>query len=128
MSLEPFQEKILKQIIHQEQLLSRLYAIFSKQFPQHKEFWENLSKEEEKHAKLITKLYEAAKTGSIFFSEGKTKSYTLEAFIKYQRGRNIPFLFRISTVLLKVAFLGMITSTSFSLSGTGIFSPSLESV
>jgi Rubrerythrin len=81
MSLKPFQEKILQQLINQEVLLSRLYSIFSKQFPQCKEFWEKLSKEEERHAKLIEKLFEATKTGSIFFDEGKIKTYTLTAFI-----------------------------------------------
>ncbi len=81
MSLEPFQEKILKQLIHQEVLLSRLYGLFSKQFSQHKEFWVKLSKEEARHAKLIEKLSEAAKTGLIFFDEGKIKTYTLSAFL-----------------------------------------------
>jgi len=86
MSLDPVQEKILKQLINQEDLLSRLYALFSMQFPQHKEFWGKLSKEEERHAKLIEKLFEATKTGLIFFNEGKTKTYTLTAFITRLEG------------------------------------------
>ena len=86
MSLEPFQEKILEQLIHQEYLLSKLYAIFSKQFPQYKEFWTKLSKEEDRHAKLIEKLSEAAKTGLIFFDEGKIKTYTLTAFLTRLEG------------------------------------------
>ncbi|MFC1859010.1 ferritin family protein [Thermodesulfobacteriota bacterium] len=86
MSLKPFQEKILKQLIHQEVLLSRLYTLFSRQFPQQKEFWGKLSKEEERHAKLIEKLLEATKTGLIFFNEGKTKTYTLNAFITRLEG------------------------------------------
>lgn len=86
MSLEPFQEKIIKQLINQEVLLSRLYALFSKQFPQYEELWEKLSKEEERHAKLIEKLFEATKTGVIFFNEGKTKTYTLAAFITRLEG------------------------------------------
>ena len=46
MRLKPLQEKILKQLINQEVLLSRLYALFSKQFPQYNELWGKLSKEE----------------------------------------------------------------------------------
>jgi len=86
MSIQPFQEKILKQLINQEVQLSRLYAIFSKQFPQDEEFWEKLSKEENRHAKLIEKLYAAAKTGTIVFDEGKIKTYTLEAFLNQLEG------------------------------------------
>jgi len=86
MSLKPFQEKILRQLIQQETLLSKLYALFSKQFPQQKEFWEKLSKEEERHSKLIEKLFEAAKSDLVFFNEGKTKTYTLEVFIKRLEG------------------------------------------
>ncbi len=86
MSLKPFQEKMLKLLIQQETLLSRLYALFSEQFTEQKEFWGKLSKEEERHAKLIEKLLEAAKSGLVFFVEGKTKTYTLEVFIKRLEG------------------------------------------
>ena len=86
MNIKPFQEKILQQLIDQEALLSRLYAIFSKQFPEYQEFWEELSKEEVRHAKLIEKLFEATKTGKIVFDEGKIKTYTLAAFITRLEG------------------------------------------
>jgi hypothetical protein len=86
MSLKPFQEKILQQFMHQERLLSRLYTLFSKQFSQHKAFWQKLSKEEERHAKLIEKLFAATKTGSVVFDEGKIKTYTLAAFITRLEG------------------------------------------
>jgi len=86
MSLESFQETIIRQLVEQETLLSRLYGIFAHQFPRYKEFWEKLSKEEERHAKLIEKLYEATKTGLIVFDEGKMKTYTLSAFITRLKG------------------------------------------
>ena len=86
MSLEPYQEKIIKQLITQEVLLARLYAFFSRQFPPYKELWGKLSKEEERHAKLIQKLLEATKAGLIFFDEGKIKTYTLTAFITRLEG------------------------------------------
>ena len=100
MSIKPFQEKIIQQLINQEALLSRLYSLFSKQFPQYKEFWEKLSKEEERHAKLVEKLFEATKSGSIVFDEGKIKTYTLAAYItrlesiveKAERGELTPVL------------------------------------
>jgi rubrerythrin len=81
MSLKTHQEKIIEQLIDQEKLLSELYAVFSKQFPQYQEFWEKMSKEELRHSKLIEKLFEAAKKGKVFFDEGKIKTYTLNAFL-----------------------------------------------
>lgn len=86
MSLEPYQEKILTQLTHQEALLSKLYAIFAEQFPEYEEFWRKLSKEEERHAKLIEKLFKATKAGLVFFNEGKTKTYTLSSFISRLEG------------------------------------------
>ncbi len=81
MSLKPFQEKILEQLITQEKTLSKLYALFSEQFLQHKDFFTKMSMEEDRHAKLIEKLLEAAEKGIIFFDEGKIKTYTLTAFL-----------------------------------------------
>jgi hypothetical protein len=83
MSLKPYQEKIIQQMIDQERLLSKIYALFADKFPQYNEFWMELSKEEERHAGLIEKLQEAEKKGLVFFDEGKTRSITLTAFITY---------------------------------------------
>ena len=82
MDLKPFQEKIIEQMIIQETMLSELYEYFSKQFPKYKKFWLEISSEEERHAKLLQKLLNAAQKGHIVFSEGKIKTYTLDAFIK----------------------------------------------
>lgn len=81
MSLKPFQVKILEQMIIQERTLSKLYALFADQFPEHKDFLTKMSSEEERHAKLIEKLLEAAEKGIIFFDEGKVKTYTLNIFL-----------------------------------------------
>ena len=81
MSLQAYEEKIIRQLIHQEKLLARLYATFSKQFSQYQEFWFKLSKEEQKHSKLVEKLLEAVKNEKVHFNEGKIKTYTLNAFI-----------------------------------------------
>lgn len=86
MELKPHQEKIIKQLITQEKMLSNLYTIFSKQFPEYSKIWEKLSKEEQRHARLIQKLFDAAKRGKIFFDEGKMKTFTLEAFISRMEG------------------------------------------
>ena len=81
MSLEPYQEKIIQQMVAQERLLSRMYALFAQQFPEYAGFWGKLSKEEEEHSKLIEKLWEAEKNSLVFFDEGKVKTYTLNLLI-----------------------------------------------
>ena len=83
MALKPYQEKIIQQMIDQERLLSELYAVFAKEFPQYSDFWMELSEEEKKHAGLISKLEEAEKKGLVFFDEGKTRAKTLSVFISY---------------------------------------------
>lgn len=96
MGLKPYQEKIINQMITQERLLSEIYALFAKNFPQYSGFWTELSEEEKRHADLIEKLGEAEKKGLVFFDEGKTKTYTLSAFIDYlekqsEKARNKEF-------------------------------------
>jgi len=81
MELKAHQEKIIKQLITQEEMLSKLYGHFSQQFPEYSQFWNQLSKEEHRHARLIQKLFDAAKKGKIFFDEGKITTYTLNAFV-----------------------------------------------
>ncbi|NWH05245.1 ferritin family protein [Desulfobacter latus] len=81
MELKADQEKIIKQLITQEEMLSKLYGHFSEQFPEYSKFWNQLSKEEHRHARLIQKLFDAANRGKIFFDEGKITTYTLNAFI-----------------------------------------------
>jgi len=81
MSLKEYQEKIIRQLITQEKLLARLYEVFSKQFTQSQKFWMKLSKEEQKHAKLIEKLLEAVKKKTVIYDEKKLKTYTLNTFI-----------------------------------------------
>jgi hypothetical protein len=61
MVLKDDQEKILEQLIYQEQLLSTLYGHFSKQFPPFETFWKGLSREEARHALLIGKLRDASR-------------------------------------------------------------------
>ncbi|MCK5519909.1 MAG: rubrerythrin family protein, partial [Candidatus Marinimicrobia bacterium] len=81
MGLKTYQEKMIQQMITQEEMLSKLYGYFSIQFPEYNKFWEHLAKEEQRHARLIQKLFDAAKRGKIFFDEGKIKTYTLSAFV-----------------------------------------------
>ena len=81
MRLNPNQEKIIQQLIAQERLLSKLYAVFANKFPTHANFWTQLSQEEENHARLIEKLRQAEQKGLIFFEESKINIHSLKLFI-----------------------------------------------
>lgn len=82
MNVKPHQERILQQYQRQETLLSLLYSVFARQFPEYGEFWRRLSLEEDKHARLVEKLSRAAAKGVVLFDEGKIKSFALDTFIK----------------------------------------------
>lgn len=82
MHLEAHQEKILGQLIRQERLLSRLYGVLAESFPSWGPLWQDLSREESRHAQLLEKLMEAARKGVVIFDEGSVKTYTLTTFIQ----------------------------------------------
>jgi hypothetical protein len=49
--------RLLLGLMHEhEKLISELYSVFAKRFPQYEEFWNNLSNDEIKHAEWIEKL------------------------------------------------------------------------
>lgn len=66
----------------QELLLARLYKIFAVQFPDHKNFWQDLAKDELQHAGWIKQFYQAEKNDLIAFSEGKVNAYAMNTFIE----------------------------------------------
>ncbi len=82
MGLQPYQEKIIEQLIRQERMLSELYTCFAGHFPKYAEFWNALAEEERRHARLIEKLRDAISQGKVVFDEKKIKTYTLDTFIE----------------------------------------------
>ena len=80
--LETYQKKIIELMYKQEILLAKLYKLFAVQFPDHKDFWRDLAKDELQHAGWIKKFYQAEKKDLIAFSEGKVKTYTMDTFIE----------------------------------------------
>lgn len=80
--LETYQKKIIELLYKQEILLAKLYKIFAVQFPDHKDFWQDLAKDELRHAGWVKKLYKAEKKDLIAFSEGKVNAYVMNTFIE----------------------------------------------
>ncbi len=79
--LEPYQKKIIEYMYSQEILLAKLYKLFSEQFPDYREFWEDLAKDELRHGELIKQFYKATKKDLVTFCEGKIKTYTMKTFL-----------------------------------------------
>lgn len=80
--LKPYQEKIIALLQQQENLLAKLYQTFAQKFPEHEDFWNQLAREEEKHAGWLEQLRAATGKKIVLFNEGRTKTYTLETFVQ----------------------------------------------
>jgi hypothetical protein len=83
MPLKTYQSRIVYLLTQQELLTAEIYRFFAGLFPEHRDFWENLAREEMEHATWVEYFYKKAATDTVLFEEGKIKTYTVESFIKY---------------------------------------------
>ena len=81
--LNRYQDKIILLLNRQELLIAELYRFFSGLFPETREFWTDLCREELEHAEWIEYLYKKTQIDSVVFREEKLKSYTVETYVKY---------------------------------------------
>ncbi len=79
--LKPYQDKIIDLMLRQETLLATLYQIFAQKFPEYKQLWHKLAKEEQKHANWIEQLHVASEKKVVHFREGRVKPSHLETFV-----------------------------------------------
>jgi len=80
---EVSKKKTVELMIEQERLLSGLYKIFSANFPDHKNFWLDLSADEARHATWLEQLSEALQKGQTFLDQGKINPQALKTFIDH---------------------------------------------
>ena len=81
--LKPYQSRIIVLLTQQELLVAEIYRFFAGLYPDLREFWGDLAKEQMEHATWIEYLYKKASEGSVYFNEDKIKTYTVESFVKY---------------------------------------------
>lgn len=81
--LKTYQSRIIYLLTQQELLTAEIYRFFAGLFPDRRDFWEDLAREEMEHATWVEYLYKRAATDTVRFDEGKIKTYTVESFIKY---------------------------------------------
>ena len=81
--LKLYQGKMILLFNRQELLIAEMYRFFASLFPETREFWTDLCREELEHAEWIEYLYKKTQTDSVDFHEKKLRSYTVESFVKY---------------------------------------------
>lgn len=81
--LEENQIKILMGMRELEQSLAEMYALFLEKFPEHKNLWSVLVKEELEHAEAVQKLYQLTYKNDAAFSEASTRLSAVESIIDY---------------------------------------------
>jgi hypothetical protein len=81
--LKGYQSKIVVLLTRQELIVAELYRFFASLYPDLRDFWSELSREQMEHATWIEYCYKKAEEGAVNFEEGNIKTYTVESFIKY---------------------------------------------
>jgi rubrerythrin len=81
--LKDYQEKIVALLIRQELLVAELYRFFAGLYPDLREFWTDMAREELEHATWLEYLLNKARTGAVIFREEKIRTYTVESCLKY---------------------------------------------
>jgi len=81
--LKEYQNKILSLLIQQELLVAELYRFFSSLYPETRDFWNELAREEMEHATWVEYLQTKAQSSEVEFREDQLKTYTVDSFVKY---------------------------------------------
>lgn len=81
--LKGYQSKIIVLLTQQELILAELYRFFASLYPDLRDFWSDLSREQMEHATWVEYCYKKTEEGAVTFEEGKIKTYTVESFVKY---------------------------------------------
>ena len=81
--LKGYQSKIIVLLTQQELLLAELYRFFAHLYPDLRDFWSELSREQMEHATWVEYCYKKAEEGAVNFEEKNIKTYTVESFVRY---------------------------------------------
>ncbi len=71
-----------------EKNLGILYTLFSEKFPNYSKLWDHLSREEQKHAEEVRKLYQNSYNGQVIFEKGDIKAEHVQSIIDYIKNVN----------------------------------------
>jgi hypothetical protein len=86
MDLNSDQKKLVELFVRQEFIIGKLYKLFSFRYPEYKDFWIEMAKEEHLHASWIRRLTERDPTNKFKFSQGELRANTLASSIESIEG------------------------------------------
>jgi len=87
MGLEKKQIEIIELLAEHEKGISRLYQEYARKFPEQKDFWSKIAREEIEHASWIFKLRSKAKEGLLYFKEGRFKIEAIKTSLEYLKSQ-----------------------------------------
>ncbi|MFZ4857377.1 MAG: hypothetical protein ACOYL3_13365 [Desulfuromonadaceae bacterium] len=86
MDLDSDQKELVELFVKQEFLIGVLYKLFARRYPEYKEFWSKMAKEELQHATLIKRMVESDSLNKIKFSQGELRASVLASSMKFIEG------------------------------------------
>jgi rubrerythrin len=87
MGLEEKQIEIIELLAEHEKEISRLYQEYARKFPEQKDFWSKIAREEIEHASWIFKLRSKIKEGTLYFKEGRFKMEAIKTSLEYLKSQ-----------------------------------------
>jgi len=87
MLLAETQLKAIKLLAEHEKAISQLYKEYARKFPEQKDFWSKIAREELEHASWIFTLCSKAKEGSLYFEEGRFKTGAIKTSLEYLKSQ-----------------------------------------
>ena len=80
MELDDNQKQIIALFVKQELVIEKLYQLFAERYPDYRDFWNKMAKEEYQHSVLVERI---THSDSITFSQGELRVESLNSSINY---------------------------------------------
>ena len=87
MPLIKTQLKVIKLLAEHEKVIGQLYKEYARKFPEQKNFWSKIAREEIEHASWIFKLRSKIEEGSLYFKEGRFKMEAIKTSLGYLKSQ-----------------------------------------
>ncbi|NQT07041.1 MAG: hypothetical protein HQ575_05825 [Candidatus Omnitrophica bacterium] len=81
------QIKVVEAMAKREEMIGQIYTIFAKKFPEHKNFWTQIAKEEDEHARLLRTITINIMEGSLSLTEERFEKERLAYSMDYIQDR-----------------------------------------
>ena len=81
MAKEPLEA--IEMLAENEMVISRIYKVYSERFPEYRDFWETMAKEEVQHADMIRSLVPEVKEGTVRFKAQRLDETSAGMFRDY---------------------------------------------